>query len=62
MTNCSRCQEHPATYTVSQSDGSGPDMRVCYQCVKEAIKPKYCNLRIERLPDDDSSTNSKMGQ
>lgn len=49
MNQCSRCQDSPALYIVSHADGSGPDMRVCYACVKEAIKPKYCNLKIERI-------------
>lgn len=46
---CSRCLDSPAVFLVSQSDGSGPEMAVCYQCAREAIKPKYPNLKIERL-------------
>lgn len=52
--NCSRCNDAPALYIVSQSDGTGPDMRVCYQCVKEAIKTKYPHLKIERINESES--------
>lgn len=54
--HCSRCLASPATYIVRHADGSGPEMRVCYQCVKEAIKPKYCNLKIERITDEQRNT------
>lgn len=50
---CSRCLDAPALYIVRHADGSGPDMRVCYKCVREAIKPKYPHLRIERIKESE---------